>query len=44
MMKGDNKDVPQDDVESTISQLQGGKAGLATWTKQCEHATNESRE
>ena len=45
MMKRDNKEVTQNGVESTVSQLQG-VGWLAKWTKQRGHAnaTNKSRE
>ena len=43
MMKRDNKEVAQDGVGSTASQLQG-EGWLAKWTNQRGHATNESRE
>ena len=45
MIKRDNKEVAQDGVESTASQLQGGGGGwLAKWTKQRGHGTSKSRE
>ena len=43
MMKRDNKEVAQDGVESTASQLQGDD-WLAKWTKKRDHGTSKLRE